>query len=95
MKTCFLHLKNEGADKIRHFKHSVVFQTHCSKTWSETPKTDFLTTWLNEQPVPWEGRPPGGGGRLHVSCVPMREQKTTRKGIFFELGSAQRCHHLG
>ena len=35
------------------------------------------------------------GGRLLVSCVPMREQKTMRKGTFFELGSAQRCRHLG
>ena len=26
------------------------------------------------------------GGRLHVSCVPMREQKTMRKGIFFRAG---------
>ena len=25
----------------------------------------------------------------------MREQKTMRKGTFFELGSAQRCHHEG
>ena len=37
-----------------------------------------------------------GGGRLHASCVPMREQnKNDEKGTFFELGSAQRCHHLG
>ena len=37
----------------------------------------------------------GGGGRLHVTCVPMREQKNDEKGYFFETGSAQRCHHLG
>ena len=41
----------------------------------------------------------GGGGRLLVSCVPMREQKkptkTMRNGAFYELGSEQRCHHLG
>ena len=30
-----------------------------------------------------------------MSSVPMREQKTMRKGTFFEQGSAQRCHHLG
>ena len=36
------------------------------------------------------------GGRLLVSCVPMREQKkNNEKGYFFKLGSAQRCHHLG
>ena len=33
--------------------------------------------------------------RLLVSCVPMRDQKKIRKGTFFELGSAERCHHLG
>ena len=33
----------------------------------------------------------GGGGHLLVSYVPMREQKTARKGTLFELGSAQRC----
>ena len=26
------------------------------------------------------------GGRLLVSCVPMREQKTMRKGTFFRAG---------
>ena len=38
---------------------------------------------------------PGGGGGLHASCVPMREQKNDEKGTFIELGSKQRCHHLG
>ena len=34
----------------------------------------------------------GGGGRNSlVSGVPMREQKTMRKGTFFRQGSAQRC----
>ena len=37
----------------------------------------------------------GGWGHLLISCVPMREQKNDEKGYFFELGSAQRCHHLG
>ena len=33
---------------------------------------------------------------MWVSCVLIREQKKTmRKGTFFELDSAQRCHHLG
>ena len=41
------------------------------------------------------GVPGGGGARLLVSCVLMREQKPMRKGTLFELGSAQRCHHLG
>ena len=40
----------------------------------------------------------GGGGCLLVSRVTMREknkqQKTMIKGAFFELDSAQRCHHL-
>ena len=38
---------------------------------------------------------PRGRGRLLVSCVLMREQKKMRTVTFFELGSAQRCHHLG
>ena len=29
---------------------------------------------------------PRGGGHLLVSCVPMREQKTMRKGTFFQAG---------
>ena len=35
-----------------------------------------------------------GGACMSVvyRCV---NQKTMRKGTFFELGSAQRCHHLG
>ena len=33
-------------------------------------------------------------GRFLVRYVPMREQKTMRKGTFFELGSAQRCYHF-
>ena len=37
---------------------------------------------------------PRGRGRLLVSCVLMREQKKMRTVTFFELGSAQRCHHL-
>ena len=28
----------------------------------------------------------GGGGRLLVSCVPMREQKNDEKGYFFRAG---------
>ena len=36
------------------------------------------------------------GGHLWVSCVPMREQKKNdENGYFFELDSAQGCHHLG
>ena len=40
-----------------------------------------------------------GGGCLLVSCVMMREKKihnkkTMIKVTFFELNSAQRCHHL-
>ena len=31
----------------------------------------------------WGG---GGGGRLRVSCVPMREQKNDEKGYFFRPG---------
>ena len=59
----------------------------------------FLLTILNGfgagfgvlEPLPGEG-----GGGLHVSYVPMREQKKKMsKGTFFEVGSAQRCHHLG
>ena len=34
------------------------------------------------------------GMLLLVSCVPMREKKTTRKGLFLKLNSAQRCHHF-
>ena len=34
-----------------------------------------------------------GGGHLLVDLVPMLEQK--KKGYFFKLGSAQRCHRLG
>ena len=39
--------------------------------------------------------PRGGAcGSVVHRCV-NKKKKTTRKGIFFELGSVLRCHHLG
>ena len=36
-----------------------------------------------------------GEGTCWSDVYRCANKATTRKGIFFELGSAQRCHHLG
>ena len=38
---------------------------------------------------------PGGGGACMSVVYRCVNKRTMRKGTFFELGSAQRCHHLG
>ena len=38
---------------------------------------------------------PGGGACWSVVYRCVNKKKLMRKGTFFELGSAQRCHHLG
>ena len=38
---------------------------------------------------------PGGGGACWSVVYRCVTKKTIRKGTFYELGSAQRCHHLG
>ena len=39
--------------------------------------------------------PGGGGGGACMSVMYRCVNKKDEKGYFFELGSAQRCHHFG
>ena len=52
----------------------------------------FNLTYMLTPPPPPTHTHTGGRECACVSGVPMCEKKTTRKGTFFELGSAQRCH---